>query len=94
MPQKSLVYKDAFTKLGPKNNLTVGQAILSQDQHFEAEGLLSTFKRLPRIVHQYDAEIELIIEDKIELATEIETNLLFDEKVKVAIARFGAFISK
>ena len=43
-------------------------------------------------MHRYDAEIKLLIENEIELATEIETNLLFDEKVSVAIARCVALI--
>ena len=54
--------------------------------------MLSTLKSKSQIVHRYDAEIELLIEDENELATEIETNL-FDEKVSVAIARFEALIA-
>ena len=86
-------HKGAFTKLEPKINLTLGRPIVSQDQLFEAEGLLSTLKSKSQIVHRYDAEIELLIEDENELATEIETNLLFDEKVSVAIARCEALIA-
>ena len=77
----------AFTKLETKINLTLGRPIISQDQRFEAEGLPSTLKSKSQIVHRYDAEMELLIEDENELVTEIETNLIFDEKVSVAIAR-------
>ena len=63
---------------------------MSQVQLFEAEGLLSTLKSKSRIVHRYDADVELLIQDENELDTEIETNLFFDEKVSVAIARCEA----
>ena len=32
------------------------------------------------MVHRFETEIELSIEDEIELATEVKTNFLFDEK--------------
>ena len=44
-------------------------------------------------MHRYDAEIEPFIEDENELVTEIETSLLFDENVCVAIARCEALIA-
>ena len=49
-------------------------------------------KSKSQIVHRYNAEIELLIQNENELATEIETNLLFDENVSVAIARCQALI--
>ena len=85
--------KGAFTKLEPKINLTLGRPIISQNQISEAEGLLSTLKSKSQIVHRYDAEIEWLIEDENKLATEIETNLLLDEKVSVAIVLCGALIA-
>ena len=55
--------------------------------------MLSLLESKSQIVYRYDAEIELLIQDEIELATEIEINLLFDEKVSVAIARCEALIA-
>ena len=46
-----------------------------------------------QIAHRYDAKIEPLIEDENELVTEIETSLLFDEKVGVASARCEALIA-
>ena len=75
----------AFTKLEQKIILTSWRPIIShsQDQLFEAEGLLSTLKSKSQILYRYDAEIELLIVDENELATETETNLFFDGTVSV-----------
>ena len=55
--------------------------------------MLLTLKSKSQIVHRYDVESELLIEDENNLATEIETNFLFDENVTVAIARCEALIA-
>ena len=55
--------------------------------------MLSTLKNKSHFLHRYDAEIELFIEDENKLATEIETKMLFDEKVSVANARCEALIA-
>ena len=86
-------HKGAFRKLEPKINLTLGRPIISQDQLFEAEGLLSVLKSKCQKVQRYGTDNELLIEDENKLTTEIEVNLLFDEKLSVAIACCEALIT-
>ena len=45
------------------------------------------------MVHRYDAEIELLIDDETDLIAEIEANAVFDEKANVSIARVESLIN-
>ena len=85
-------HRGAFSKPEKKVIPTLGRLIISQDHLFEADGLLSTFKKSQR-VHRFEAGTELDIECEINLARDIATNLLFDEKVSGAIARCEALIA-
>ena len=55
--------------------------------------MLSVLKSKSQKVQRYGTDNELLIEDENKLTTEIEVNLLFDEKLSVAIACCEALIT-
>ena len=72
-----------ITNFEPKINLTLARPNITQDQLFDAGVMLSSLNSKFSIVHRYDADIEMLIENENETAPESETNLLFDENVNV-----------
>ena len=65
----------------------LSQSIVNEEQLCEAEALLANLKNRWNLVHRYDAEIELLLDDEDELSSEIDSSALFDEKASIAIAR-------
>ena len=65
-------HKGAFTKSESKIDLMLSQSIVNEEQLCEAEALLANLKNLWNLLHRYDAEIELLIDDEDELSSEID----------------------
>ena len=85
-------HKGAFTKSESKIDLMFSQSIVNEEQLCGAEALLANLKNRWNLVHRYDAEIELLIDDEDELSSEIDSSALFDEKASIAIARLESLI--
>ena len=79
-------HKDAITKSDSKTDLMLSPSIVNEEQLCEAEALLASIKNRWKIVHRYNAEIKLLIDDEDELSSELDSNAIFDEKASIAIA--------
>ena len=86
-------HKGAFTKSESKIDLMLSQSIVNEEQLCEAEALLANLKNRWNLVHRYDAEIELLIDDEDELSSEIDSSALFDERASIALARLESLIN-
>ena len=86
-------HKGAFTKSESKIDLMLSQSIVNDEQLCEAEALSANLKNRWNLVHRYDAEIELLIDDEDDLSSEIDSSALFDEKASIAIVRLESLIN-
>ena len=58
-----------------------------RNKFFEAEAFSANLQNPWNSVLQYDAEIELLIEDEDDLSAENESNGTFDEKASIPMVR-------
>ena len=65
---------------------------VSREQLCETEVVLSTLKTQGNLVHHYNAEVDLLIEDGDFLRAEIEANAAFDKNACTSIARLQLLI--
>ena len=71
----------------------LSQSIVNEEQLCEAEAPLANLKNRCNLVHRYDAEIELLIDDEDELSSAIDSSAIFDEKASIAIDRLESIIN-
>ena len=62
----------------------------SSTKLFQSEALLKTLQDRIAMIHKFDAEIELLIEDEDDLANELEQQTEFHVSASVTIARLSA----
>ena len=55
----------------------LSQSIVNEEQLCEAEAPLANLKNRCNLVHRYDAEIELLIDDEDELSSAIDSSAIF-----------------
>ena len=85
-------HKGAFTKLEKKVDDFVTTLIATPNQLVEAEALLKTLQDKIQVIHRYDAEIELLIEDDDQLTQDMEVSSQFHHNACVTVARLSALI--
>ena len=85
-------HKGAFTRLEQKVDEFTVTAIDSSTKLFQGEALLKTLQDRIAMIHKFDAEIELLIEDEDDLANELEQQTEFHVSASVTIARLSALI--
>ena len=84
--------KGAFTKLGKKVNDFLTTVIATPNQIVEAEALLKTLHGKIQVIHWYDAEIELLLEDDDQLSQDMELSTQFHYNAYVTAPRLSALI--
>ena len=87
-------HKGVFTRLEQKFDEFTVTAIDSSTKLFQAEALLKTLQDRIAMIHKFDAEIELLIEDEDDLANELEQRTEFHVSASVTITRLSALIEK
>ena len=85
-------HKGAFTRLEQKVDEFTVTAIDSSTKLVQGEALLKTLRDRIAMIHKFDAEIELLIEDEDELANELEQQTEFHVSASVSIVRLSALI--
>ena len=85
-------HKGAFTRLEQKVDESTVTAIDSSTKLFQGEALLKTLQDRIAMIHKFDAQIELLIEDEDDLANELEQQTEFHVSASGTIARLSALI--
>ena len=85
-------HKGAFTRLEQKVDEFTVTAIDFSTKLVQCEALLKTLRDRIAMIHKFDAEIDLLIEDEDELANELEQQTEFHVSASVSIARLSALI--
>ena len=67
-------------------------AIDSSTKLFQGEALLKTLQDRIAMIHKFDAEIELLIKNEDELASELEQQTEFHVSASLTIARLSSLI--
>ena len=66
--------------------------IATPNQLVEAEALLQTLQDKIQVIHLYDAEIELLLDDDDQLSHDVELLIQFHHIASVTVARLSALI--
>ena len=85
-------HKGAFTKLDKKVDDFLTTVIATPNQLVEAEALLKTLQDKIQVIHRYDAEIELLLDDDDQLSQDMELSTEFHHNASVTVARLSALI--
>ena len=85
-------HKSAFTRLEHKVDEFTVTAIDSSTKLFQGEALLKTLQDGIALIHKFDAEIDLLIDDEGDLANELEQQTEFPVSASVTIPRLSALI--
>ena len=85
-------HKSAFTKLEKKVDDILTTVIATPDQLVEAETLLKTLQNKIHVIHRYDTEIELILDDDDQLFQHMEYSTQFHHNASMAVAGWLALI--
>ena len=85
-------HKGAFTKLDKKVDDFLTTVIATPNQLVEAEALLKTLQTKIQVIHRYDAEIELLLDDDDQLSQDMELSTQFHHNASVTVARLSALI--
>ena len=86
-------HKAAFTKMEMKTDQFIQNPISNDQRICEAEPLLATLNQKAQVVHQGDAQIELLLDDEVELWQDMESATEFQHDTSIAIARLEALIN-
>ena len=86
-------HKSAFTRLEQKVTEFTFTAIVTSTELFQSEDLLKTLQDRSSRIHNFDAEIELLLGNEDELAKGLEQQTEFHVSASVTIARLSALVA-